>query len=112
MGEKNGSCRTCEVSVGQNILRAAQQHGVELEGACEGVIACSTCHVILEEKLYDDLEYPCEDEEDMLDEAFGLTPTSRFGCQLIVTEAMDGEKFRLPAATRNFYVDGHVPQPH
>ncbi len=61
--------------MGQNVLRAAQAHGVELEGACEGVIACSTCHVILEDAIYDAIEYACEDEEDMLDEAFGLTPT-------------------------------------
>jgi hypothetical protein len=44
--------------------------------------------------------------------AFGLTATSRLGCQVHVTEAMDGIEVRVPVATRNFYVDGHVPQPH
>ena len=53
-----------------------------------------------------------EAEDDMLDQAFGLTPTSRLGCQVIITEEMNGITIQLPAATRNFYVDGHVPQPH
>ena len=55
---------------------------------------------------------PSEDEEDMLDMAFGLTDVSRLGCQVKVTKEMEGQVFSLPAATRNFYVDGHVPQPH
>merc|ERR1712032_894137 len=83
-----------------------------LAGACECSIACSTCHVILEDEVYDRLEEPEEEEDDMLDLAFGLTPTSRLGCQIIVTEDMDNITVDLPAATRNMYVDGHVPQPH
>ena len=51
-------------------------------------------------------------EEDMLDQAFGLEPTSRLGCQLRVDARFDGQTVELPEATRNFYVDGHVPQPH
>ena len=106
-----------EAKVGESILRLAQRNGIALEGACEGVCACSTCHVILTDELYDELldhdeTAPSEDEEDMLDMAFGLTSTSRLGCQIKVTPAMDGQTFQLPAATRNFYVDGHVPQPH
>jgi ferredoxin-2, mitochondrial len=100
---------------GQNLLRLAQQHDIELEGACEGVCACSTCHLILEDDAYDEVEDLApltEDEEDMLDLAFQLTPTSRLGCQIVLTPAMEGLKVELPAATRNFYVDGHVPQPH
>lgn len=53
-----------------------------------------------------------EDEEDMLDMAFGLEENSRLGCQIVLTKEMDGEVFRQPFATRNFYVDGHVPKPH
>ena len=106
-----------EAKVGENILRLAQRNDIALEGACEGVCACSTCHVILTDDFYDKLlddesTEPSEDEEDMLDMAFGLTSTSRLGCQVKVTEDMEGQEFRLPAATRNFYVDGHVPQPH
>lgn len=73
-------------------------------GACEGSLACSTCHVILEPDVYAKLEEPCEDELDMLDLAFGLTPTSRLGCQVLSAPALDGMRVRLPSATRNFYV--------
>ena len=51
-------------------------------------------------------------EEDMLDLAWGLTSTSRLGCQIELTEEMEGMVVQLPKATRNFYVDGHVPEPH
>mmetsp|Transcript_24802 Transcript_24802/g.35571 ORF Transcript_24802/g.35571 Transcript_24802/m.35571 type:complete len:187 (-) Transcript_24802:170-730(-) len=98
--------------VGETLLQVAHRHEIDLEGACEGVCACSTCHVILNQGLYSALPDPSEDEEDMLDMAFGLTDTSRLGCQVEVTESMDGEVIRLPAATRNFYVDGHLPKPH
>lgn len=101
---------------GENLLRLAQRHDVPLEGACEGVTACSTCHVILEdaffERLEDDGDEAGEAEEDMLDQAFGLEPTSRLACQLVVDDRFDGIHITLPEATRNFYVDGHVPQPH
>ena len=76
------------------------------------VCACSTCHLIFTRELYDELPEPSEDEEDMLDMAYGLTETSRLGCQVTVTEQMDGIVVRMPKATRNFYVDGHVPKPH
>lgn len=104
--------------VGETLLQSAHRTGVEMEGACEGVCACSTCHVILEQELYDNLldkmedEALSEDEEDMLDMAFGLEQTSRLGCQIKVTSGMDGAVISLPKATRNFYVDGHKPTPH
>ena len=62
--------------------------------------------------LFDSLPEPSEDEEDMLDMAFGLEETSRLGCQIIVKEEMDGVTLKMPSATRNFYVDGHRPVPH
>jgi len=100
--------------VGESLLQVAQRNDIELEGACEGVCACSTCHVVIpdEDAFYNTLEEASEDEEDMLDMAFGLTETSRLSCQIIVTDEMDGLQIEIPAATRNFYVDGHVPQPH
>lgn len=82
------------------------------DGIRLSVCACSTCHVILTPDLYDKLPEPSDDEEDMLDMAFGLTETSRLGCQIVVTEEMEGIVLEMPAATRNFYVDGHVPKPH
>ncbi len=99
--------------IGESLLQVAQRNDIELEGACEGVCACSTCHVIFEEEIFDNLlEEASEDEEDMLDMAYGLTETSRLGCQITVTPEMDGMKVEIPPATRNFYVDGHVPKPH
>ncbi len=109
---KDGNSITTDGWVGMNIMRSAQRAGIELEGSCEGVCACCTCHVILEDDVFDALETPEEIEEDMLDQAFGLKETSRLGCQITLTKEHDGMVVTIPAATRNFYVDGHVPQPH
>lgn len=109
---RNGEEVAVLAAKGQNLLRLAQEHDVELEGACECSVACSTCHVILEPKVYAKLPEASEDEEDMLDMAFGLTQTSRLGCQVEVSEDMAGARVVLPKATRNFYVDGHTPTPH
>ena len=97
---------------GQHLLAIAHDNGIDLEGACEASLACSTCHVIVDEEYFDKLEYPEEEEEDMLDLAFGLTETSRLGCQIVMAPEIDGIRVTLPAATRNFAVDGYVPQPH
>jgi len=72
------------------VLEIAHKHGVDIEGACEGSLACSTCHVIVEPKWYEVLKEASEDEEDMLDLAFNLSRTSRLGCQIIITEELDG----------------------
>uniref|UniRef100_A0A7S1CBW9 2Fe-2S ferredoxin-type domain-containing protein n=1 Tax=Bicosoecida sp. CB-2014 TaxID=1486930 RepID=A0A7S1CBW9_9STRA len=110
--DKDGEETVARGNPGQNLLRLAQKFGVELEGACECSLACSTCHVILEDEVFDSLPEASEDEDDLLDMAFGLTATSRLGCQVKLTRDLDGMRVQLPAATRNFYVDGHVPQPH
>mmetsp|Transcript_24342 Transcript_24342/g.52773 ORF Transcript_24342/g.52773 Transcript_24342/m.52773 type:complete len:143 (-) Transcript_24342:262-690(-) len=73
--KKDGEEQQVEAKVGQNLLRLAQRNDIELEGACECSVACSTCHVILEEDLFDALPLASEDEDDMLDMAFGLTET-------------------------------------
>lgn len=90
-----------DAPVGLSILEIAHKHGLDLEGACEGSLACATCHVILDQKYYDMLEDPTEPEEDMLDLAFGLTHTSRLSCQIIITDELDGIRLKLPSATRN-----------
>ena len=109
---KSGEVMERTAAVGSTLLEAAHRTHVDLEGACEGSVACSTCHVILEGDVFDALEEATEEEDDMLDMAFGLTETSRLACQCRVTVDMDNTVVELPAATRNFYVDGHVPQPH
>jgi ferredoxin len=101
---KDGKEITTPAPVGATLLQVAHHNGVEMEGACEGVCACSTCHVILQKNVYDSLPEPSELEEDMLDQAFGLTATSRLGCQVTLTEEIDNLVVKMPKATRNFYV--------
>ncbi|EEH52379.1 uncharacterized protein MICPUCDRAFT_22237 [Micromonas pusilla CCMP1545] len=111
--EKDGTETKVKAPIGQSMLEVAHKNDIELEGACEGSLACSTCHVIIEdEKVYDALPEPDDDENDMLDLAFGLTETSRLGCQVIAAKEIDGLRLSLPRATRNFAVDGFVPKPH
>jgi len=86
---------------GLSLMEVAHQHDIDLEGACEGSLACSTCHVIVADDWFDKLDEACEDEEDMLDLAFGLTQTSRLGCQIIMSDELDGLEVTLPEATRN-----------
>lgn len=100
----DGSRLDVDAPVGLSVLEIAHKNGVDLEGACEGSLACSTCHVIVDEAFYDKLDEPTEDEEDMLDLAFGLTQTSRLGCQIIMSEELDGLVVAVPAATRNVMV--------
>lgn len=110
---KDGVEKEIKVPVGMSMLEAAHENDIELEGACEGSLACSTCHVIIaDEEVYNKLSEPSDEENDMLDLAFGLTETSRLGCQVIAKPELDGLRLNLPAATRNFAVDGHVPKPH
>ena len=99
--ERDGKRREVEAPLGLSVLEIAHKHGIDIEGACEGSLACSTCHVIVDPEWHDLLKDATEDEEDMLDLAFGLTQTSRLGCQIIMTEELDGLTVKLPAATRN-----------
>ncbi|MBF0110091.1 MAG: 2Fe-2S iron-sulfur cluster binding domain-containing protein [Magnetococcales bacterium] len=97
--------RTVEVAVGTTVLEAAHEHDIPLEGACEGSLACSTCHVIVSDSWYSRLDSAGEEEEDMLDRAFGLTPTSRLGCQLEITDRLDGLEVKIPEYSVNISVD-------
>ena len=99
--ERDGTRRELDVPVGMSVMEVARRHEVDIEGACEGSLACSTCHVIVDPEWYGRLREASEEEEDMLDLAFNLTKTSRLGCQIIITEEIDGLTVRLPAATRN-----------
>ncbi len=94
-----------EAAVGRSVLEIARRNDIDIEGACDGSLACSTCHVIVAAEHFDRLPEPEEDEEDMLDLAFGLKPTSRLGCQIVITEALDGLTVTLPIETRNMLLD-------
>lgn len=107
--ERDGAGREVEAAAGLSLLEIAQRHDIDIEGACEGSLACSTCHVIVDADDYARLPHASEDEVDMLDLAIGLTPTSRLGCQIFMTEALDGLTVTLPGtlpgATANRLLD-------
>lgn len=97
----DGAQTEIDVPVGTSILQAAWDNKIDIEGACEGCMACSTCHVIVDEPHFDDLPDPSDEEEDLLDLAWGVRPTSRLGCQITVTASEDGMIVTLPATTNN-----------
>ena len=98
----DGKGRTdAEANPGDILLDVAQAHLMPLEGTCEGQMACSTCHVIVEKADFDRLPPASEEEEDMLDLAAGVRRTSRLSCQIVLTDAMDGLTVHIPAEGRN-----------
>ena len=99
--EGDGNRKEVDAPEGLSILEIAHRNDVDIEGACEGSLACATCHVIVDPDWYARLEEASEDEEDMLDLAFGLTCTSRLGCQIIIQEELDGLTVTLPGETHN-----------
>ncbi|CAG8630643.1 10540_t:CDS:2 [Funneliformis mosseae] len=103
---REGDKKTIVANVGDSIMDITQAHDIDLECACEGSLACSTCHVIVEPKYYEKLDEPTDEENDMLDLAFGLTETSRLGCQIVMRKDLDGITVTIPSATRNVKLEG------
>ena len=103
--EPDGNHREVDAPLGLSVMEIAHLHGVDIEGACEGSLACSTCHVIVDKTWFGKLEEASEDEEDMLDLAFGLEETSRLGCQIVMTDELDGLTVKLPSETHNMLLD-------
>ena len=99
--ERDGTHRVFDARAGETLLEIAHEHGIDIEGACEGAMACSTCHVIVDDAWIDRLPDPSEDEEDMLDFAAGLKANSRLGCQIEMTAELDGLVVQLPKEVRN-----------
>lgn len=91
-----------EASPGQRLLDVAWAAREPLEGACEGVMACSTCHVIVDEGDFKSLPPACEEEEDLLDLAAHATRTSRLACQIILSEGMTSLTVRIPPEAKNW----------
>ena len=102
----DGKRQEVDAPLGLSVLEIAHRNNIDLEGACEGSLACSTCHVLVDASFYDRIPEAKDEEEDMLDLAFGLTHTSRLGCQIIITPQLDGLVVSLPAATRNMLLEG------
>jgi ferredoxin len=91
-----------EAEPGQRLLDVAWAAREPLEGACEGVMACSTCHVIVAAEDFDKLPPASEEEEDLLDLAAHATRTSRLACQIILTDALESLTVRIPAGATNW----------
>ncbi|KAK3576992.1 hypothetical protein CHS0354_006001 [Potamilus streckersoni] len=97
--DSHGNKQTAKASVGNNLLDVVVENEIDIDGfgACEGTLACSTCHLIFKKKDFDKLpEKPSDEELDMLDLAYGLKETSRLGCQIVVTKDMDGLEVEIP----------------
>jgi ferredoxin, 2Fe-2S len=102
--DSSGNSTEVDAPIGKSVMTIAQANDIDIEGACEGSLACSTCHVIVSPDWYDKLKPVIEEEEDMLDLAHGLTRTSRLCCQIEMTEELDGLVVTLPAETHNLMI--------
>ena len=103
--ESDGKRQKFDEAPGLSLLDIAHKHGIEIEGACEGSMACSTCHIVVDADWHTKLTAPSKEEEDLLDLVFGLTRTSRLGCQVTMTEELDGLTVKLPNRTRNLLLE-------
>lgn len=99
--ERDGATREVEARPGDRLLDLAQNAGEPLEGTCEGQMACSTCHVIIDADDFAKLPPAVEEEEDMLDLATGATRYSRLACQIWLSDALDTLTVRIPPDSKN-----------
>jgi ferredoxin len=91
-----------QAAPGQRLLDVAWAERQPLEGVCEGVMACSTCHVIVDAEDFGKLPPATEEEEDLLDLAAHATRTSRLACQIILTEDLESLDVRIPSGATNW----------
>ena len=101
LDQKSGEVLERTAAVGTTLLEAAHRQHIDLEGACEGSVACSTCHVIVSAESFGQLESADEAELDMIDLAYGVTDTSRLGCQLVLTA--DDIHVTIPDGVNNHF---------
>ena len=97
---------------GEHLLALAHRYDIDMEGACDASLACTTCHVYIQPEYVSAIPASSEEEEDLLDLAPFLESNSRLGCQVLLSRDMKGMVVTLPKVTRNFYVDGHIPKAH
>ena len=97
----DGQSVEAQAAAGDSLLTVGQAAGLSLEGTCEGQMACSTCHVIVDSDWFTKLTRASEDEEDMIDLAAGATRYSRLSCQITLDESLDGLTVRLPVESHN-----------
>ncbi|XP_034403233.1 adrenodoxin-like [Cyclopterus lumpus] len=95
---RDGEKITAKGSPGDSLLDIVINEDLDFDGfgACEGTLACSTCHLIFTEEVYKSLGPVTDEEMDMLDLAYGLTDTSRLGCQICLTKSLEGIVAKVP----------------
>ncbi|XP_030602604.1 adrenodoxin-like [Archocentrus centrarchus] len=95
---RDGEKITAKGSPGDTLLDVVINEDLDFDGfgACEGTLACSTCHLIFDEEVYKKLGPITDEEMDMLDLAYGLTDTSRLGCQICLTKSLEGMVAKVP----------------
>ena len=94
--QKNGNESSIEAENGLSVMEVARDNDIGIEGTCGGSISCCTCHVIIDPEWFLIVGNPNPDEEDMLDLAVGLKPTSRLGCQIEITDELNGLRITVP----------------
>ena len=92
----DGTEHNVSTNDGVSVMEAGRDANLGIEGTCGGCLSCATCHVIVDADWFAKTGGPSEDEEDMLDLAFGLTETSRLGCQLKMSAELDGIRLTIP----------------
>jgi len=92
----DGSAHTISIDEGTTLMEAGRDNNMGIEGTCGGSLSCATCHVIFSDEDYAKVGAPSDDEMDMLELAFGVTPTSRLGCQIRMSDALDGLTVHVP----------------
>ena len=92
----DGTEKNITVETGVTVMEAGRDAGLGIEGTCGGSLSCATCHVILDVDWFVKVGAPDDDEADMLDLAFGLAQTSRLGCQIEMSDALNGLRVTIP----------------
>ena len=92
----DGSEHELNVDNGSTLMEIGRDNNMGLEGTCGGSLSCATCHVYFSDADFARVGSPSDDEMDMLELAFGLTPTSRLGCQITIEDNLDGLTVKVP----------------
>ncbi|XP_028820926.1 adrenodoxin-like [Denticeps clupeoides] len=105
---RDGERITVQGSPGESLLDVVVNQDLDFDGfgACEGTLACSTCHLVFEEEVYHNLGPVTDEELDMLDLSYGLTDTSRLGCQICLSKSLDGMTVRVPESVMDIRQSG------
>lgn len=93
---QDGMTRDVTAEIGLSLLEILHKAGYPLKATCGGSLACATCHVIIHPEDFDRIGARSEDEEDMLDQAFHVTRTSRLGCQITYASELEGLRVMIP----------------